>query len=126
MKATKDLSNGRIRSNLQFLSRSSLILSAALVVGACAHGHIDNNPCTYPYKYLDDSARLAIYVNESGTVVARELIASDAVPSPPEPPHYWVHGRCYFSLEGDGSACTDPTPYACKAGNQSWCSKTKC
>ena len=104
-----------------------LVLGAILILGGCASlGHIDNSPCTYPYALLDDSARLAIYEDEHGTIIARELIASDAIPSPSEPSHYWVRGRCYVQLQGDGSACTAPTPYACKVGNQSWCSKVKC
>jgi hypothetical protein len=115
------------RSAVSIASKTVLILGTAFIVGACAsHGHIDNTPCTYPYTYLDDSARLAIYLDEHGTVVARELVATDSVPSPPEPPHYWVHGRCYVSLVDPGAACTSPTPYVCKAGNQSWCSKIKC
>lgn len=108
------------------------ITTAATVLAGCAgkHGHVDNNPCTYPYKALPADARLAKYYDEAGQVVLDELIATDSSMSPgPDGvphPHYFVRGRCAVQLVDPGAGCGGATPFTCTVGNRTWCSSVRC
>lgn len=112
-------------------SQVVMLIATLLLTTACAshHAHVDNNPCTWPYKPLSEKARLAEYRGEDGTVVQRELVATDS--SMPDPgsdphPHYFVKGRCIVELDVSDHACTYPKPYSCSSGGQSWCSAVRC
>ncbi len=133
-------------SRLRTVCSQIITLTATLLLtAACAshshHGHVDNSPCTWPYKPLGGEARLAVYMAEDGkTVVQRELVATDStMPDPAGPgcgtaghppcdphPHYFVKGRCIVELDISDNVCTYPKPFTCSAGGQSWCSPVRC
>lgn len=126
----------KLHSSFSFAFAASATL--CVILSGCVtlkpgtgHGHVDNSPCTWPYKALSGEARYATYYDEAGKVIQTELIATDSsmpAENPSDPhPHYFVHGRCVVNLvPSQDHACSNPTPFTCKAGNQVWCSATRC